>query len=176
MKKAIFLDRDGTINPDSGYISKAEEFCLFDGVVEAVKLLNEEGYLVFVITNQSGINRGFIDEKELDIIHLKMISEFEQGGAKIHEVSYCPHRPDEMCDCRKPSPRMILELAEKSAIDLGHSYMVGDKQSDVEAGIRSGCRTVLIGSNLIEGCSPDYFAPDLFGAVDWIIKDSKADI
>ena len=156
-QKAVFLDRDGTINVfiKDHFVTKPELFELIDGAAEAVKKINGSGCLAIVITNQPVIARGEVDFQTLDLIHMKMETELGKHGAYIDDLFYCPHHPDRgfkgerpeykiECDCRKPKPGMILKAAEKYNIDLARSYMVGDDMRDINAGKAAGCKTVLI--------------------------------
>jgi histidinol-phosphate phosphatase family protein len=173
-ESAVFLDRDGTMNKDVPYCSRPEDFHLFPGTARAVRLLNEHGYKVIVITNQSGIARGYFTEEMLGSIHQEMLNQLAKENARIDAIYYCPHHPDDNCECRKPKPKMILQAATEHDIDLRRSFMVGDKPLDVALGQNAGCRTVLIPSDPAdtesEPCSPDYIAPDLYKAALWIIK------
>ena len=157
-QKAVFLDRDGTINVLGDYIKSPEDFELIDGTGEAIKEMNNRGFLVIVITNQPVIARGEIDFKTLDLIHMKMETELGKQGAYIDALFYCPHHPDRGfpderpeykidCDCRKPKPGLIFAAAEKYNIDLSRSYMVGDSIRDAKAGIAAGCVPVLLSEN-----------------------------
>ena len=154
-QKAVFLDRDGTINKLNGFISKPEELELIEGAAEAIKTINNCGFLAIVITNQPVIARGEVDLDTLELIHMKMETDLGKHGAYIDDLFYCPHHPDRgfpgerpeyktNCDCRKPKPGMILKAAEKYNIDLAQSYMVGDDKRDVEAGINAGCIPIFL--------------------------------
>lgn len=155
-QKAIFLDRDGTINKYVGFLRSPSEFELCDGVSEAIKRVNESGYLAIVVTNQPVIARGEVSVEELNLIHNKMETLLGMEGAYLDAVYYCPHHPHKGyegeiaelkidCDCRKPKPGMILRAAEDFNIDLEHSWMVGDGENDVKSGQNAGCKTALIG-------------------------------
>lgn len=157
-QKCVFLDRDGTINKFNDFITKPEDFELIDGAAEAIKTINNLGYLVIVITNQPVIARGDVDFETLDLIHMKMETDLGKFGAYIDDLFFCPHHPDRGypgerpeykidCDCRKPKPGMILQAAKKYNIDLSKSYMAGDDMRDVNAGINAGCIPVYIGIN-----------------------------
>ena len=157
-QKAVFLDRDGTINTFNGFITKPEDFILIDGAAEAIKKLNYSGFLAIVITNQPVIARGEVDFKTLESIHMKMETDLGNHGAYIDDLFYCPHHPEKgfpgerpefkiECDCRKPKPGMILKAAQKYNIDLSKSYMVGDDERDIQAGINAGCIPVLLTNN-----------------------------
>ena len=156
-QKAVFLDRDGTINVFNDFVKKPEDFELIEGVANAIKNINSLGFLVIVITNQPVIARGDINVKALNLIHMKMETELGKQGAYIDDLFYCPHHPDKgfqgerpeykiVCDCRKPKPGMIFQAAEKYNIDLSNSFMVGDDMRDVHAGINAGCIPVLLTS------------------------------
>jgi len=136
--KAIFLDRDGVINVDHGYVGSIKDFEFISGVFEALRMLQKKGYKLFIVTNQSGIGRGYYSEEDFLKLTEWMLQRFEEEGIRIEEVAYCPHHPDAGCSCRKPEPGMIEKLARMYGIDLKNSYMIGDKPSDVEAGRRAG--------------------------------------
>lgn len=154
-QKAIFLDRDGTINRYVGFLRKTDEFELLPGVAAAIRKINESGYLVIVVTNQPVIARGEVTETELDEIHKKMETLLGLGGAYIDALYYCPHHPDRGfegeiadfkidCNCRKPKPGMLLQAAVDYNIDLSQSWMIGDSENDMKAGKNAGCRTLLV--------------------------------
>lgn len=166
MQKAIFLDRDGTINKYVGFLCNIEEFELIDGVDESIKMINNSGYLAIVITNQPVIARGEVTTEELDRIHNKMETLLGKSGAYLDGVYYCPHHPDKGfegeisnlkidCECRKPKPGLILQAAKDFNIDLNNSWMIGDSKNDILCGKNAGCKTALIGD--------EYFEQDLSG-------------
>jgi len=176
--KAVFLDRDGTIARDVPYCRRVEDFEILPRVPEAVRLLNQEGYKVVVITNQSGIARGYFSEATLSLIHRKMITNLEQAGARIDAVYVCPHHPDEGCGCRKPSPTLVIRAAADIGIALDQSYMIGDDPKDVKAGRAAGCRTILLTAHPTQTCEDlqgvcDHAAADLFDAVGWLLEDAN---
>ena len=155
-QKAVFLDRDGTINKYVGFLRNIDDFELIPGVAEAIKRINASGYLAIVVTNQPVIARGEVSEPELQEIHNKMETLLGAEGAYLDAVYYCPHHPHKGfegeiaelkidCDCRKPKPGMLLRAAEDFNIDLTNSWMVGDGENDVLAGKAAGCKTALIG-------------------------------
>ncbi len=161
-QKAIFLDRDGTINKYVGFLRDIDEFELIDGVSEAIKFINKSGYLVIVVTNHPVIARGEVTLEELQDIHNKMETLLGNDGCYVDDILYCPHHPDKgfegerpeykiVCDCRKPKPGMILAAAKKYNIDLEESYMIGDGKNDVLAGINAGCTPINVGEEDIEG-------------------------
>lgn len=144
--KPIILDRDGVINIDTGYISKPEDWKPINGSLEAIAKLTQAGYTVFVITNQSGIGRGYYTDEDLAAIHKKMHSQVEKVGGKIERVYHCPHKPDDNCECRKPKPGMFEQLAKEYGIDLNKDiYYIGDKLTDIEAALNANCTPIFIG-------------------------------
>ncbi|SAM54011.1 D,D-heptose 1,7-bisphosphate phosphatase [Enterococcus faecium] len=154
-QKAIFLDRDGTINKYVGFLRNAEEFELIDGVSEAIKIINSLGFLCIVITNQPVIARGEVTVDELNSIHNKLETMLGHAGGFLNGIYYCPHHPHKGyagevielkidCNCRKPKPGLLLEASKDFNINLSQSFMVGDSESDVIAGKNAGCKTVLI--------------------------------
>jgi|SaaInlLV_10m_DNA_2_1039722.scaffolds.fasta_scaffold26702_2 D-glycero-D-manno-heptose 1,7-bisphosphate phosphatase len=132
-KKAIFLDRDGVINKEKNYLYKKEDFEFIDGVFEACKYFQEVGYQLIVVTNQSGISRGYYQEEDFHKITEWMLEQFESQSIKILDVFFCPHGPESTCNCRKPKPGMLLEAKEKYNIDMQYSWMIGDKEADIGA-------------------------------------------
>lgn len=156
-QKAVFLDRDGTINKYVGFLRNIDKFELLDGVSEAIRKINESGYLAIVVTNQPVIARGEVSFAELEEIHDKMETLLGKDGAYLDAIYYCPHHPHKGyegerlelkidCDCRKPKPGMLLEAANQFNVDLSQSWMIGDGENDIKAGINAGCKTVLIGA------------------------------
>ena len=143
-RRAVFLDRDGTIGAEQGYLRHAEHFRLQPGSGRAVRALNEAGWLVVVITNQSGVDRGFIGPDALDAINAAMVAALATEGATIDGIYICRHAPWEDCDCRKPLPGLLRIAAADLNIDLAASWMVGDKAADVGAGRNAGCRTAFL--------------------------------
>ena len=155
-QKAIFLDRDGTINKYVGFLRNIDEFELIEGVAEAIKIINQSGYLAIVVTNQPVIARGEVTYEELDEMHNKMETLLGLTGAYVDAIYYCPHHPHSgyegeipelkfECECRKPKPGMLLQAARDFNIDLSQSWMIGDGENDVQAGIAAGCKSVLLG-------------------------------
>ena len=165
-QKAIFLDRDGTINKYVGFLRKEEESELLPGVAEAVKRINKSGYLAVVVTNQPVIARGEVTYSQLENIHNKMETLLGKEGAYLDGIYFCPHHPHSGyegevkelkidCDCRKPKPGMLLKAAEDLNIDLSQSYIVGDGENDIKAGKAAGCKTVLLNTEC------DYYGQDI---------------
>lgn len=151
MRRAVFLDRDGVLNEERGFITSAAEFLLRDGVAEALAELAERDFARIVVTNQSGVARGLISLEALQEIHAKLRAE---SGDGIDALYFCPHHPQEgaspcSCACRKPSPGMLLRAAQDHGIELERSWLVGDAPRDIEAGQRAGCRTIcVVGSKM----------------------------
>lgn len=157
-QKAIFLDRDGTINKHVGFLRKTDEFELFPGVAEAIKRVNDSGYLAIVVTNQPVIARGEVTWEELEHIHNKMETLLGYEGAYLDAIYFCPHHPHRgfqgelpelkiECGCRKPKPGMFFQASEDFNIDLENSWMIGDGDNDIKAGLNAGCKTALIGTH-----------------------------
>lgn len=155
-KRAVFFDRDGVLNEDTGYVHRWEELQWVPGARELVGRLTREGWLLFVVTNQSGVARGYYSEQDVRQLHEAMNQEFARYGGRITEFSYCPHLPgapvkayDVNCSCRKPKPGMILQLLEKYSINKQKALLIGDSPRDVEAAERAGIRGYLFtGGNL----------------------------
>jgi len=152
MPKAIFLDRDGTLNPDPGYISDPADFNLYPGVAEALAKLQQAGYLLILITNQSGISRGLITGEQLNAIHAKLQSLLEQAGCRLDAIYHCPHHPDfpavdglAECNCRKPRPGMIQKAIAEYNIVAAESFMIGDRSSDIKIALATGVSPLFIG-------------------------------
>src|SRR5699024_600254 len=173
MHKAIFLDRDGVINEVKTkrvtFVNNPDDFYLLDGVGEAIKRFNDNGWKVFVITNQGGIGLGYMEESSLKAIHAKMEDDLSAFGATIDDIHYCPHKPYANCPCRKPKPKMITDLAEEYEIDVAESYMVGDRRPDIEAGSQAGTQTVLVGDRSQHEVKADLYFKDLLSFAMWRI-------
>lgn len=178
--KTVFLDRDGVINQDSpDYIKRWSEFHFIPGSRQAIARLTRAGIPVIIITNQSAINRGMVPLAELESIHSKLRRAVSEAGGRISDIFFCPHRPDESCDCRKPKPGMIIAARERHVIDLSGAVMVGDSVKDIRAGKAAGCGcTILVqtgnGRAAIQSLqetnrTPDHVAADLDHAVQWLL-------
>ena len=179
-QKAVFLDRDGTINKYNGFVKNPDELELIPGVASAIKRLNEEGYLVIVVTNQPVIARGDTTVEGLTEIHNKMETLLGNEGAYVDAIYYCPHHPHKgyegevpelkiVCNCRKPAPGMLLQAAHDFNIDLSESYMIGDSENDVLAGINAGCNTILIGDEISDDYRQTSLVNSLNDAVDNVL-------
>ena len=185
MKKAVLLDRDGTLNVDVGYPTRYDQLDFYPHSYEAVKKINREGLLAVVITNQSGIGRGFLTEDDLKNMHAGMTASFLAHGARLDGVYYCPHYAlsddpsyRKECDCRKPKPGLARRAAADLGIDLANSYMIGDKTEDIQFGRNIGAVPVLVltgaGPESLprlreQGITPAHVAADILAAVDWIL-------
>ncbi|MEQ8791120.1 MAG: HAD family hydrolase [Pirellulaceae bacterium] len=179
MQRVVFLDRDGTINIDRGYISHVEEFEFAPGAVEAIRRLRERGFRLAVVTNQSGVGRGYYTIDDVERIHQHMHELLEQDHTGVDAVAYCPHAPEDECACRKPRGGMarIVETQLDEPIDFAASWMVGDKPADVGFGQTIGVRTVLLESRYWKPedveVSPTWFAPSLEVAARIILEESS---
>jgi len=180
--KAVFIDRDGTINVDVHYLDDPDDFEMYKGVGEGVKKLKENGFKIIVITNQSGIARGYFTEEQLSKIHKRLKQEIQKFDVVLDGIYYCPHHPDDNCNCRKPNTGLFIDAINEHNIDVKKSFMLGDKILDIGAGKKIGARTVLIPEPHIRKeylskkneweYSPDYVADDFMDAVKWILKNS----
>lgn len=180
-QKAVFLDRDGTINIYKGFLRKIEDFELIPGVAEAIKKINASGYLAIVVTNQPVIARGEVTWDELEEIHNKMETELGKFGAYLDGIYFCPHHPHKgyegevpefkiECSCRKPKPGMLLKASEDFNIDLSQSYMIGDGAHDVKAGVAAGCKTVLINGKGTDSKTEDFGQMDTLASVAELVE------
>jgi D-glycero-D-manno-heptose 1,7-bisphosphate phosphatase len=178
-KKVVFLDRDGVINRDSPeYIKSWSEFEFLPGSLEAIRQLTAKGFAIIVITNQSAVNRHLISKNELDHMHRLMEEIVRSHGGRIDDIFYCPHIPEDGCDCRKPKPGMIHSARDAYSIDLASSIMIGDSVRDIACARNAGCgQAILVKTGYgieaekrlpREGISADYIADDLYDAVGWI--------
>ena len=189
-RRAVFFDRDGTLNRDVGYVTHLDVYELLPRAAAAVRKVNEAGWLAVLITNQAGVARGYFPESMLEKVHRKLQSELAAEGARIDAVYYCPHvpngdDPDYAVDCkmRKPYPGMIFKAAAEHGIDLEKSVMLGDKYSDLEAGWRAGCKSGLLltgygrGEKDLRGAQwprqPDFVAEDAYHAVEIILNEGE---
>ena len=180
LKKVVFLDRDGTINQDSAdYIKGWSEFVFLPRSIQALHDLTAAGFIIIVITNQSAILRKLISPQQLENIHAKMKAAVESQGGKICDIFFCPHLPDDGCDCRKPAPGLIYQAQQKHDIDLSTAVMIGDSARDIECAHTAGCgRSILVKTGNIREAQqilaekelhPDYVAQDLYDAARWLI-------
>lgn len=175
----IILDRDGVINYDSDqYIKSPEEWRAIPGSLDAIAQLNRSGFRVLIVTNQSGVARGYYDIETLDLIHEKLLRELASVGGYIEEIFFCPHHPDEACACRKPQPGLLHQIAKKYPIDLTKTFFIGDSIGDMRVAQSSGCIPLLVLTGNGEATLKKYpdvvsnipFFPDLARAVDYVIS------
>ena len=171
--KAIFVDRDGVISEDVGYVHKIEDFKLIQNSIEGLKLLKD--YKLIFITNQSGIGRGYFTIKDFENFNNHLIEELKKQNIKIEKTYVCPHKPDDNCECRKPKTKLIKDAKKEFNIDLSKSFMIGDKKIDIQMGHNAGCKSILVltgnGMKEKENSEADYVAKDLLEAAKWIIKN-----
>lgn len=186
MRPAIFIDRDGTLAHEVGYVNHPSRFRLYSYAVGAVRLINRSGLLAIVVTNQAGVARGYFPESLVQEIHASLQSLMEAGGARLDGIYYCPHHPSvgeppyrADCDCRKPRPGLLRRAASELGIDLARSFVIGDRLGDVELAWNVGARGVLVktgygvGEIMVHAPSwtrqPDMVAEDLFEAVERVL-------
>ncbi len=192
MNRGVFLDRDGTVNEEVGYLRDLSRLRLIPGAAAAVRRLNEAGCRVVIVTNQSGVARGYFPESLVAETHDLLARMLAREGARIDGFYYCPHHPyagssayTMQCDCRKPATGLLDRAARELDIELRSSFMVGDKWSDVELGRRAGCRSILVRTGFGQDdpgnlrprhlADPDFTAHDLADAVEWILGRMRAD-
>ena len=190
MQRAIFLDRDGTINHDPGYIKDPSEVIILEGVSEGIKILKEQyGFKIIVISNQAGVSKGLMTREDVEAVNNRVNQLLQMEGASIDAFYYCPYHPDfdppEKSICRKPSPFMIVQAAAEYKIDLESSYMVGDKASDVESGLNANVKSILLSGENLEneistlhnlGKKPNFVAANFKEACKYIIMDLSGGI
>jgi D-glycero-D-manno-heptose 1,7-bisphosphate phosphatase len=190
LRRAIFLDRDGVLVNDRGFLLHSDQICLLEGVPAALVQLKAAGWFLAVVSNQAVVARGLIDEAELARLNDAILDRIEQaGGPRLDAVYCCPHHPEATlpeyrvaCQCRKPRPGMMIAAAAEHGLDLPGSFLIGDRETDIAAGRAAGCRTVLVTCGrhdsppivtvdpLDPGCRPDYTCADLQAATEWILK------
>lgn len=183
--KAVFLDRDGTLNKEIGFAKKKEDYERLPGVVEGLKILMKLGFKLIVVTSQSGVARGFYTEKEVHEFHDHLTKDLEKEGVKIDAFYFCPHHATQgigkykvECDCRKPKTGMIDKAVKDFEIDTKKSYMIGDKDADIMMGKAAGCTSIFVktGTNKnLQGIAPDYTAENLHDAAKWIKKKEESE-
>ena len=183
MERVIFLDRDGTINKEVNYLHRPEDFEFIPGAVEGIKLLNDHGYKVVVVTNQAGVARGYYPEEAVQSLHEYINRVLSDFGAHVDAFYYCPHHPvhgigkyKTECQCRKPEIHMLEEAGKRFSIDKSKSYMIGDNAGDILAGKKYGVTTILVGTGYGKGIRQkmhgtyDYYCEDLRQAVKFIVE------
>jgi D-glycero-D-manno-heptose 1,7-bisphosphate phosphatase len=186
LRRAVFLDRDGTIIEEVGYLKHPGQITFIPGAIEAIRMLRRAAFLIVVVTNQAGIARGLIDERALPLINERLCALLRDAGAALDGLYLCPHHPDgtvpaysRICECRKPAPGMLLRAARELGIDLARSYVVGDKPSDVQAGRAAGARSIMVltGHGREYPCGADdgvhLRCASLFEAAQWILRQER---
>ncbi len=183
MNKAVFLDRDGVINREKNYLFRIEEFEFLPGVFESCKLLEKIGFLLVIITNQSGIGRGYYSEKEFHVLNSWMLNKFKDNDTEIKRVYFCPHHPLEAfggykipCKCRKPNPGMVLRASHELNINLEKSIVIGDKETDIEAGKGAGVGLNILvrsGHKIVENSTKADYIIDSLGCIEDLMKIEK---
>jgi D-glycero-D-manno-heptose 1,7-bisphosphate phosphatase len=173
--RAVFLDRDGVLMRDSNYVGHVDRVEIIDGAPQALRRLKDAGFRLFVVTNQSGVGRGYFTREAVDEIHALLNSAFGKAGVSIDRYYVCPHHPEDNCDCRKPRPKFLHEAAREFGLNLRHCFMIGDRASDVQCGLNGGTKTVLVltgvGRETLEKgeVKSDRVAKDIAEATDWIL-------
>jgi D-glycero-D-manno-heptose 1,7-bisphosphate phosphatase len=190
---AVFLDRDGTINEEVGYLDRIEKLKIFPNAYNAIRLINNSGMKAVVVSNQAGVARGFFTEEFVVSVNELMQANLNNQGARIDKFYYCPHHPTEgkgiylqNCVCRKPAPGMLIRASRELGIDLTASYLIGDRFLDMETAKRAGAKGILVktgyGESLLQDDGPDtatpenkpdFIATDIHDAVEWILKDKQ---
>lgn len=177
----VFVDRDGTVIEEKDFIKTPDEMEFLPGSIEAIKILRELGYKIIVISNQSGIGRGILTEEMVTKVNESFLERLKKENAEIDALYFCPHRPEDNCDCRKPRTGLIQKAVEEHKLDLKDAVVIGDKLSDVELGRNLGAKTVLVltgyGKKEAEKANvtqrkPDFIADDLYEAVNWLKNTS----
>jgi len=177
MNKAVFLDRDGTLNVDTGYVHKIEDFRLYDGVIEALRLLKD--FKLFIITNQSGIGRGYYKEEDMHNFNKMLLNELSRNYIRIEKIYFCPHAPEEKCDCRKPNTKFINEAKKEYKLNLKECWVVGDHPSDILMAKKAGCRSVYVltghGQKHIGEAKDkaEFIATNLLKAAQYILRNTS---
>jgi D-glycero-D-manno-heptose 1,7-bisphosphate phosphatase len=181
LRRAVFLDRDGTIGEETGYVNHIDRFQVFPFAAEAIRQLNEAQIAVIVVTNQSGIARNIFPESLVHQVHKKMIAQLAAGGAWIDAVYFCPHKSEDACECRKPNPGMLERAAREHGLDLAASWVVGDRYADIEMAHEAGGRGILVMTGYGRGeydlhraswpRQPDAVAGNLTDAVRQILQN-----
>jgi D-glycero-D-manno-heptose 1,7-bisphosphate phosphatase len=183
LRPAVLLDRDGTLADEVGYLNHASRFRMFPFAAEAIRRLNGAGLPVVVVTNQSGVGRGYFPESLVRTVNELMTQQLAAAEARIDAIYYCPHTSADNCDCRKPKTGMLERAAREHALDLRRSFVVGDRYGDVELARNAQARSVLVRTGYGEGelawhsakwsTQPDHVAEDLRDATDWILRQPK---
>ncbi|HKW63860.1 MAG TPA: HAD family hydrolase [Candidatus Acidoferrum sp.] len=182
-RPAVFLDRDGTICDEVGYLNHVSRFRMFPFAAAALRRLNDANFSVIVVSNQSGVARGYFPESLVQQVNQVMVQQLSEAGAKVDGVYYCPHASSDNCECRKPKPGMVERAALEHCIDLQRSFVVGDRHGDVQLAHNAKARGILVRTGYGEGelawhaskwpAPPDFIAEDLTHAVDWLLRQAR---
>lgn len=182
-RPGVFLDRDGTIAEEVGYLNHASRFRMFPFVAAAIRRFNAAQLPVIVVTNQSGVSRGYFPDSLVQTVHKLMTQQLTAAGARVDAIYYCPHTSADGCECRKPKPALLERAAREQSLDLRRSFVVGDRYGDIELAHRAGCRGVLVRTGYGEGelawhaakwpVPPDFVAGDLAEAAEWILGQTR---
>lgn len=159
MNRAVFLDRDGTILEEVHYLTKIDDLVFIPQAAKAVREINQLGFKAIVITNQSAVGRGMLDIKDLENIHKVMMGKLKKQGARVDDIFYCPHHPEEQCGCRKPKPGLVLQAAKKHLLDIKTSFMIGDNIIDMELSKAVGCHGILVRTGYGKSTEENYKIP-----------------
>jgi D-glycero-D-manno-heptose 1,7-bisphosphate phosphatase len=189
MNRAIFMDRDGTVSDEVGYLNHVSRLRVFPWAARAIRTVNESPLLAILVTNQAGVARGYFKEEMIGAVHDRLVEELERDGARLDAIYYCPHHPTageppyrQDCRCRKPRPGLLLQAAEEHALDLARSYVIGDKYTDVQLAHAVGASAVLVLTGYGRGeyeyerqkwpREPEHVAETLLDAVEWALSDA----
>jgi len=183
LRPAVFLDRDGTICEEVGYLNHVNRFRMFPFAAEALRRLNDSGYAVIVVSNQSGVARGYFPESLVQQVNQVMVQQLSEAGARVDALYYCPHASSDNCRCRKPKTGMLERAVRDHCIDLQRSFVVGDRHGDIQLARNTQARGILVRTGYGEGeiawhsaewsVPPDFIADDLTEAVDWILRQVR---
>jgi histidinol-phosphate phosphatase family protein len=174
--RAIFLDRDGVLMRDPNYVGHVSHVEPIDGAPQALRRLQDAGYRLFVVTNQSGVGRGYFTHEAVEETHALLNRHFDAAGVKIERYYVCPHHPEDHCDCRKPKPKFLFEAAREFGLDLSRCFMIGDRSTDIQCGHNAGTQCILVltgaGTETLQNreAVPDHVAVDIRAAADWVLQ------
>ena len=174
--RAVFLDRDGVLMRDANCVGHVDQVELIDGAPQVLRRLQDAGFRLFVVTNQSGVGRGYFTREAVEETHALLNRHFGADGVRIERYYVCPHHPEDNCDCRKPKPKFLLEAAREYGLDLSRCFMIGDRPSDIQCGRNAGTKTILVLTGVGRETRqeseivPDKIVEDIGAAAEWILK------
>src|SRR5436190_4426370 len=174
--RAVFLDRDGTIMEDANYVGRLDQVVLIPSAKQALRRLRDAGFKLFIVTNQSGVGRGYFPREAVEEIHAHLDEQFGPEGVSFDRYYVCPHHPEDNCDCRKPKPKLLRDAAAEYGLNLARCFMIGDRPTDIQAGKSAGTQTILVltgagKESLAKGdVACDHAAADIGAAADWILS------